>query len=140
MRSGSILLALLPVWALGACAVIPSYEDPKRVSRVDKLREARDLCLIQNVSRFDVASSDPAKVGNQVALACMDQTTRLVEMAIPNPSPHARAAFEQESAFRATGYVITARRMEGDAIDRQRQPPAEQQPTPLLYPLGTGVL
>ncbi|HEY2870457.1 MAG TPA: hypothetical protein VGJ56_00985 [Reyranella sp.] len=62
-------------------------------------------------------------------------------MAIPYAGRRARAAFEQEAAFRATGYVITARRMEGDAIDRQRQPPAEpQQPTPLLYPLGTGVL
>ncbi len=112
----------------------PSYEDPRRVSRVDKLREARDLCLIQNVSRFDVANADPAKVGNQVALACADQTTRLVEMAIPNPTQQARVAFEQESAFRATGYVITARRMEVDAVSRQRQPPdqaPQQQPTPL---------
>jgi hypothetical protein len=137
MRIGLVLLAL----PLAACAGNPMYEDPKRVARIDKLREARDLCLIQNVSRFDTTSPDPAKVGNEVALACADQTARLVELSIPDPSRHARVAFEKEARLRATGYVITARRLESDAIDRHRQPPAEPQQQPqLLYPLGQGVL
>jgi|KBSSwiStaDraftv2_1062776.scaffolds.fasta_scaffold1507201_1 hypothetical protein len=137
MRIGLVLLVALP---LAACAAEPVYEDPKRASKVDKLREARDLCLIQNVSRFDNASSNPARVGDEVALACADQTTRLVELAVPYPSQQARAAFEKEARLRATGYVITARRIESDAINRQRQPGEPQQQPQLLYPLGMGVL
>jgi hypothetical protein len=136
MRIGLILFAL----PLASCAAIPSYDDPKRVARIESLREARDLCLVRNVRQFDDGASDAAKIGNAVALSCSDETAKLVDLAIPNPSQHARDAFQQQAAFRATGYVLTARRIEGDAVDRQRQPPAPPQPTPLLYPLGTGVL
>jgi hypothetical protein len=125
MRIGLILLALL----LGSCAAIPTYDDPKRVARIDKLREARDLCLVESVHMFDDGTSDPAKIGNYVAMACNVQTGKLVDLAIPYSGPKAREAFQEEAARRATGYVQTSRRIEGDAVDRQRMVP--QQPTPL---------
>jgi len=122
MRIGLILFAL----PLASCAVIPSYDDPKRVARIEGLREARDVCLVQNVRQFDDGISDAAKIGNAVAVSCSAETTKLVDLAIPDPSPHTRAAFQQQAAYRATGYVLTARRIEIDAVDRQRP----QQPAP----------
>ena len=121
MRIGLILLAL----PLVSCAAIPNYDDPKRVARIAELREERDLCLIQNVPQFDDGASTPAKVGNYVAMSCSVQTTKLVDLAIPYPSQQARSAFQQEAVRLATGYVLTARRIEVDAVDRRRQ----QQPS-----------
>ena len=124
MRIGLLLLAL----PLASCAAIPSYDDPKRVARIDKLREARDLCLVENVHQFDDGTSDPAKIGNYVAMACNVQTGKLVDLAIPHPSPATREAFQEEAVRRATGYVLTSRRIEVDSVERQR---VVQQPTPL---------
>ena len=124
MRIGLVLLVL----PLVSCAVPAVYEDPKRVAKVDRLREDLDSCLVQNIPQFDDGKSAAAKVGDYVAMSCSNETSKLVERAIPFPTRHDRDAFQQEAAFRATGYVLTARRMETDSIDRQRQ---EQQPTPL---------
>ena len=123
MRIGLILLVL----PLVSCAM-PQYDDPKRVARVAKLREARDLCLIQNVPQFNDGASTPAKVGNYVAMSCSVQTTKLVDEAIPYPSQQERNAFQQEAARLATGYVLTARRIETDAVDRRRQQPSQPLP------------
>lgn len=123
MRIGLILLAL----SLVSCA-IPAYENPNRAARVAKLRDARDLCLIQNVSQFDDGASTPAKVGNYVAMSCSVQTTKLVDEAIPYPSQHERNAFQQEAVRLATGYVLTARRIETDAVERPRQQPSQPLP------------
>jgi hypothetical protein len=129
MRIATVLL-VLPL--LASCAWPQIYEDPKRVTKVDKLREQRDLCLIQNIPQFDDRSADAKKVGDYVAMSCSNETSKLVEMAIPYPSRHDRDAFQQEAVFRATGYVMTARRMETDSVDRQRQQPSQPlPPTPL---------
>ena len=140
MRIAALLLVVLLVPPLVGCSSIPNYDDPKRVARIEDLREARDLCLIQNVPQFD-DGADAVKVGGYVALSCSHQTSKLVELAIPYPSRQARDAFQAEAVKRATGYVMTARRIEGDAIDRQRQAPAPSpsQPSP-LYPIGQGTL
>src|SRR5258708_17664149 len=122
MRIGLILFALL----LGSCTAIPNYDDPKRVARIDRLREARDLCLVENVHAFDDGTSDPAKIGNYVAMSCNVQTSKLVDLAIPDPGPKARAAFQEEAVRRATGYVQTSRRIEVDSVERQRAVPPPQ--------------
>jgi hypothetical protein len=123
----AVVLLVLPL--VSSCAPPPLYEDPKRVAKVDRLRAERDLCLVQNIPQFDDGRSDAAKVGDYVAMSCSNETSKLVELAIPYPSRHDRDAFQQEAAFRATGYVMTARRIETDSIDRQRQQPP--QPAPL---------
>jgi hypothetical protein len=104
------------------------YEDSKRVAKAEKLREERDLCLIRNAHNFDDGRSDAAKVGEYTAMSCSNETSKLVEMAIPYPSRHDRDAFQQDAAFRATGYVMTARRLEKASIPGVRQQP---QSTPL---------
>jgi len=118
MRIGLILL-LLP---LASCAAIPSYDDPKRVDRIEKLREARDVCLVKNVQAFDDGTSAASKIGNYVAMSCTVETGKLVELAIPRPDQHVRSAFQEEAVRRATGYVLTTRRMEADALERHSQP------------------
>jgi len=118
MRIGLILLSL----PLASCAAIPTYDNPRRVDRIEKLREARNLCLIKNVQAFDDGTSSADKIGNYVAMSCTVETTKLVDLAIPLPDQRARAAFQEEAVRRATGYVLTARRMEADAVERARQP------------------
>ena len=118
MRIGLILLSL----PLASCAAIPTYDDPKRVDRIERLREARDLCLVKNVQAFDDGTSAAAKIGNYVAMSCSVETGKLVELAIPRPDRQVRDAFQEEAVRRATGYVQTTRRMETDAVARQRQP------------------
>ena len=112
MRIGLILL-LLP---LASCAAIPVYDDPKRVGRIERLREGRDLCLVKNVQAFDDGTSAASKIGNYVAMSCTVETGKLVEVTIPRPDQHARSA-QEESVRRATGYVLTTRRMEADALE-----------------------
>lgn len=123
MRIALILLAL----PLASCAAIPTYNDPRRVAKIEHLREVRNSCLIQSVPQFDDRSSDAAKVGAYVAMSCSVETGKLVELAIPHPSRHDRDAFQEEAVYRATGYVLTARRMEVDAVQRQQQPPTPLQ-------------
>ncbi len=128
MRLAAVLL-VLPL--VSACAVPPVYDDAKRMAKVERLQKDRDLCLVQNIPQFDDRASDPAKVGEYVAMSCSNETTKLVELAIPYPSRHDRDAFQQEAAFRATGYVMTARRVETDSIDRQRPQPLAPTSQPL---------
>ena len=125
MRIGLLLLAL----PLASCSALPTYDDPKRVAKIEKLREARDLCLVENVHMFDDGRSAPAKVGNYVAMSCNVQTGKLVDLAIPYPNPKTREAFQEEAVRLATGYVQTSRRIEADSVERQRvvQPPTPSQ-------------
>jgi hypothetical protein len=116
MRVFPVLLAL----AVTACAP-PMYEDSKRVAKAEKLREERDLCLIRNAHNFDDGRSDAPKIGEYTAMSCSNETSKLVEMAIPYPSRHDGDAFQQEAAFRATGYVMMARRLETDSIAREHR-------------------
>src|SRR5690242_18592023 len=102
MRIFLLVLLALPV----AACFAPQYEDSRRVSKIDKLREQRDLCLIQHMPQFDDGRSDAAKVGDYTAMSCSNETSKLVELAIPYPSRHDRDAFQQEAASRATGYVM----------------------------------
>ena len=125
MRVFLLVLLTLPV----AACFAPQYEDSKRVSTVDKLREQRDLCLVQHMPQFDDGRSDAARVGEYVAMSCANETSKLVEMAIPYPSRHDRDVFQQDAASRATGYVMTARQMETDSMAHEH--PKQLQLTPL---------
>jgi hypothetical protein len=120
----SLLLLALP---LASCTALPTYDDPRRVDKIEKLREARDLCLVENVHNFDDGTSNPAKIGNYVAMACNVQTSKLVDLAIPDPGAKARAAFQEDAVRRATGYVQTSRRIEVDSVERQRSVPLPPQ-------------
>ena len=92
------LLLALPV---GGCGWRPVYENPPLQGKIERLWKERDDCLLANAPQFDDRSSDIRRVARHVAAACATQTTRLMEMTIPEPDQKARDAFQEEAARRA---------------------------------------
>jgi hypothetical protein len=119
------MLVLAPL--LGGCPAMPVYESPPRQLKVDRLWKARDICLLTNTPQFDDHVSDPRKVARFVAMSCTNETTKLLEEAIPEPDEKARRAFQQEAERRAATIVLDFRRV--DAVTEQHR--RVGQPTPL---------
>ena len=90
---------------LGACQ-LPTNVATKRV---DSLRLAQDTCLRGNVAQFDDRTSDAQQVGRFVAMSCSVQTEKLVQYAVPYATRQEYAAFQNDAAVRATGYVLSSR-------------------------------
>jgi hypothetical protein len=121
----SFLLAL-PV---GGCGW-PVYEQPQLQEKIDRLWKERDDCLLANAPQVDDRTSDPRKVGRLVAQACVTQTMRLMDKAIPEPDQKARDAFQAEAERRAADIVLTFRRVDATS-EQRRQQPAGEEPAPL---------
>jgi hypothetical protein len=124
MRSVATLLLLGLL--LGGCAGFPVYENPPKEQKVEKLWKERDICLLTNTPQFDDHVSDPRKIARFVAMSCTNQTTKLLEMTIPEPDEKARLAFQQEAERRAATIVLDFRRVDA-APDERRS----GEPTPL---------
>ena len=90
---------------LGACQ-LPTNVATKRV---DSLRLAQNTCLRENVAQFDDRTSDAQQVGRYVAMSCSVQTEKLVQYAVPYATRQEYAAFQNDAAVRATGYVVSSR-------------------------------
>jgi hypothetical protein len=90
---------------LGACQ-LPTNVATKRV---DSLRSAQDTCLRENVAQFEDRTSDARQVGRFVAMSCSVQTEKLVQYAVPYATRQEYAAFQNDAAVRATGYVVSSR-------------------------------
>jgi hypothetical protein len=125
--AAAVLSLLLLV---GGCAR-PVYENPKLQEKIDRLWRERDDCLLANAPQFDDRVSDPRKVARLVAIACGTQTTRLMDMAIPEPDQKARDAFQAEAERRAADIVVTFRRVDAAADQRKQQPVDGGTPAPL---------
>ena len=101
--------ALIPLLALGACAVVNSAPPPEQVS---SLRNVRDACLMQNAIRLDDGRSDAATVGRAVTAACAPENNALIA-AIAGPDGfregEIRRQIEQNSTDAATQYVLSHR-------------------------------
>ena len=104
MKSYWIVLAFLAP-CLGACQ-LPTNVATKRV---DSLRSAQDTCLRENIVQFDDHTSDAHQVGRFVAMSCSIQTEKLVQYAVPYATRQEYAAFQNDAAVRATGYVVSSR-------------------------------
>lgn len=114
---------------LGGCAGFPVYENPPKQLKVERLWKERDICLLTNTPQFDDRVSDPRKIARFIAMSCSNETTKLLEMTIPEPDQKARLAFQQEAERRAATIVLDFRRVDA-AMDERRQ--REQgEPTPL---------
>jgi hypothetical protein len=122
----SVLLAL-PV---GGCGWRPVYENPPLQVKVERLWRERDDCLLANTPQFDDRTSDPRKVARLVAMSCATQTTKLMDMAIPEPDQKARDAFQAEAERRAADIVVTFRRVDAASGQRSQQP-VDREPAPL---------
>ena len=99
----SVLVLAAPL--LGACQ-LPTNVATKRV---DSLRSAQDTCLRENIAQFDDRISDARQVGRFVAMSCSIQTEKLVQYAVPYATREEYAAFQNDAAVRAAGYVVISR-------------------------------
>ncbi len=123
----SVLLAL----PAGGCGWRPVYENPPLQTKIERLWRERDDCLLANAPQFDDRTSDPRKVARLIAMSCTTQTTKLMEMTIPEPDQKARDAFQAEAERRAADIVVTFRRIDSGAEQRRQQPVDSGTPTPL---------
>ena len=95
----------LAVPCLGACQLPTNVA----IKRIDSLRSEQDACLRQNVAQFDDHASDARQVGRYVAMSCTVQTEKLVQYAVPYATRQEYAAFQNDAAARASGYVLSSR-------------------------------
>lgn len=130
MRS-IVAVSLLLALPAGGCGWRPVYENPPLQGKIERLWRERDDCLLANAPQFDDRTSDPRKVARVVAAACASQTTRLMEMTIPEPDQKARDAFQGEAERRAADIVVTFRQVDAAAVQRKQQQVDGGAPAPL---------
>lgn len=126
-----VVAAVLLALPAGGCFWRPVYEMPQLQEKIDRALRERDDCLLANTPQFDDRSSDPRKVARLVASACTPQTTKLLDLAIPEPDQKARDAFQAEAERRAADIVLTFRRVDATAEQRRQQQRVDGAPVPL---------
>ena len=101
--------ALIPLLALGACAVVNTAPPPEQVR---ELRDVRDSRLMHNAIRLDDGRSDAATIGQAVTAACSYENNALIS-AIAGPDgfreSDIRRQILQNSNEAATQYVLSHR-------------------------------
>jgi hypothetical protein len=127
----AVAVSLLLALPAAGCGWRPVYEQPQLQEKIDRLWKERDDCLLANTPQFDDRASDPRKVGRLVAQACVTQTMRLMDKAIPEPDQKARDAFQAEAERRAADIVVTFRRVDAASEQRRQQQRVEEEPAPL---------
>ena len=106
MRIAVVLLAL----PLGGCGgAYPTPSDGRLKTRIDAAYEARDACLARNAAGETAVSLDSASAARAVALACIPETEKLVEVSNRDSDPRVAEAIRKDSEFRAMGYVLRVR-------------------------------
>jgi len=100
---------LLPMLALGGCAVVNSAPSSQEVVQ---LRDVRDQCLMQNAIRLDDGRSDPQAIAASVVAACQSENQALIT-AIAGPDGFRQSEIarqiQQNSQQAATQYVLQVR-------------------------------
>jgi len=100
---------LLPMLALGGCAVVNSAPSSQEVVQ---LRDVRDQCLMQNAIRLDDGRSDARAVASAVVAACQSENAAIIS-AIAGPDGFRQSEIarqvQQDSQQAATQYVLQVR-------------------------------
>ena len=100
---------LLPLLALGGCAVVNSAPSSQEVIQ---LRDVRDQCLMQNAIRLDDGRSDARAVASAVVAACQRENAAIIS-AIAGPDGFRQSEIarqvQQDSQQAATQYVLQVR-------------------------------
>jgi hypothetical protein len=104
----------------------PSYSDPPLATKINRQRIERDNCMLAQAPQLDDHSSDIRSVARRVAAACVDQTDKLLALAVPYADDRARLGFQQEAERRAADIVVTFRRVDERSDERRTG-----EPTPL---------
>jgi hypothetical protein len=106
MRRAFVLLVLL-VSACEGSFVRP--EDLGRKVQIEKSYEARDTCLKTQAAADGTESTDPATLAHAAALACQQQTDKLIAAANTDGNAQVTEQIRQDTEFRAVKYVMRAR-------------------------------
>ena len=100
----------LMAFALAACAgAYQTPSDGRLNTRINNAYAARDTCLSKNASSDLGLSLDAAAAARAVALACVPETEKLVEVLNRDGDPRVAESVRSDSEFRAMGYVLRAR-------------------------------
>lgn len=92
-----------------SCSVNSQYSNPKLVSSISKIFEARDACLAKHAVPYAGDDMDASSIARAVSLSCQAETEKLIAISNLNNDPKVAAAIRQNTEFRATGYVLKAR-------------------------------
>jgi len=107
------ILVTLP-FLLGACeGSFVKVSSVGRKQSVDRTYEARDACLARNAAADVNDATDVATIARAVALACANETQKLVEASNSGGDAKVATSIRRDSEFRAMKYVLQAR---GQAI------------------------
>jgi hypothetical protein len=111
MRS-AVALSLSLALVVGGCNSLPSYQDPYQAGKIERLRVQRDNCLLAHTPQLDNGSADVISVARAVAVACNDETEKLLALTVPYADENARQGFQQEAVRRAADIVLSFRRVD----------------------------
>lgn len=114
----SVIAVMLLAFAVAACGPSPSYSDPKLAGKVDRQRIQRDNCMLAQAPQLDDHGPDVRGVARRVALACTEETEKLLALSVPYADAKAREGFQQEAERRAADIVLTFRQVGGRAEAR----------------------
>lgn len=98
--------------ALAAAGCVGAYHTPsdgKLNSRINTAYASRDACLARNAAEDATLSLADQAAARAVALACVPETEKLVEVVNRDGDPQVAEAVRRDSEFRALGFVLRAR-------------------------------
>jgi len=101
----AVVLVALPLVACAAAYHTPS--DGRLNTKINTVYAERDACLARHAATDSVA--DAAVAASAAAVACTEETEKLVEILNRDGDPRVATAIRQDSEFRAKGYVLRAR-------------------------------
>ena len=105
MRTMIVVLTL----PLAACSAEAHYSDPRGMSKINSLYEARDACLARNAASAVSGDASASSAARAISASCQAETDRLIQLSNPHSDPEITAAIRKDTEFRATGYVLKAR-------------------------------
>ena len=101
----AVVFVTLPLVACAGAYHTPS--DGRLNSKINTAYAERDACLARHAATDSAAEAGAA--ASAVAVACTEETEKLVEIVNRDGDPRITTAIRQDTEFRARGYVLRAR-------------------------------
>jgi hypothetical protein len=101
-----IVVLMLP---LAACSAEAHYSDPRGMSKLNSLYEARDTCLIRHAASAVSDDASASSAAREISASCQAEVDKLISISNPHNDPEITAAIQKDTEFRATGFVLKAR-------------------------------
>ena len=101
-----IVVLMLP---LAACSANAHYSDPRLMSKINALYDARDACLERNAASYSARDSSASSAAQAISANCRSETDALISLSNPHNDPRIAAAIRSDTEFRARGFVLKVR-------------------------------